>query len=191
METCLGSHLSGSSKLIPEADALQILACSWIVWASWFVLMKMDLQPLSQMLGANLLPWVAHLCTSSLSLSSYARLWCSKAVLHVCWTHFYMFCPASSAEIATLQPVRSVRALRYTFSLSSPTCYLTQMSFQVMRYLSTSACPQPPDSVKIWITNLQNSSRRMSKTTGPSCSVSMEFPVFLHFVCHETTQTLT
>lgn len=114
-----------------------------------------------------------------------ARLYC------MCWTHFYMFHPASSAETATLPPVRSVRALHYTFCLSSPTCYLTQMFFQVMRYLSTSACLQPPYSVKILIINLQNSLRRMSKTTGLSCSVCMEFPVFLHFVSHETTQTLT
>lgn len=90
METCLGSHLSGSSKLIPEADELQILACSWSVWTPWFVLMKIDLQPPSQMFRANLLPWVAYLCTSSISLSSYARLWSSKAVLHVLDTFLYV-----------------------------------------------------------------------------------------------------
>ena len=107
METCLGSHLCGSFKLIPKAGELQILMCSWIVWVPWFAFMNMDLLPLSQMLVANLLPWVTHPCPSSLSLSSYARLWSSKAVLCVCWTHVsYTFCLANSAEIATLTPVR-------------------------------------------------------------------------------------
>ena len=103
METSLGSHLSGTLKLMPKTDELQILMCSWVVQAPWFVLMNIDIQPV-----ANLMPWVTHPCTSSLSLSSYARLRFTKSVLHVGWTRVLcMFCPASSAQIATLIPVRS------------------------------------------------------------------------------------
>lgn len=87
-----------------------------------------------------------------------------RAVPPVRWTHVSnTFWPAGSAETATLTLVRSVRALNYTFFLSSPACYLSQMSFSVMRYLGTSVCLQPSDSVKILIINLQTSLRVMSE----------------------------
>lgn len=150
METYLGSHLSESFKPFPKADEQQVLIC--IIGLDYLSTtgIFLDVKPALDNPPLPLQPQPELICQAVVKQA------CAGCELGMCIIHA---CPDSSAETATVAPVTFIRALSYTFSLSSPTCYLSQMSLEVMRYLDISVCLQHPDSDKILLINLRISLR--------------------------------